>query len=48
MPEWVKAARTCDWAASLIAKARPELRFDPEADVRERDQRILAMRAALE
>jgi hypothetical protein len=47
VPEWVKASRTCDWAAALIAKARPGLRFDPEAPVEERDRRIAAIRAAL-
>jgi hypothetical protein len=47
MPEWVKAARTCDWAADLIAKAKPPLRFDPQARVEERDHQIAAIRAAL-
>lgn len=40
--------RWCDWAAAILARARPDLRFDLEATVEERDRQIAAMRQALE
>jgi hypothetical protein len=39
--------RWCDWAAAVLAKARPDLPFDPETTVEERDRQIAAMRKAL-
>jgi hypothetical protein len=39
--------RWCDWAAAILAEARPDLPFDAEATVEERDRQIAAMREAL-
>jgi hypothetical protein len=47
-PIWMGSdTRLCDWAAHLLNKSRPELAFDSEAPVEERDRQIVAMRAAL-
>lgn len=47
-PGWLTAEmRWCDLAAVVLARARPELSFDPKATVEERDRQIAAIRAAL-
>lgn len=48
-PRWVtETTRWCDLAAKVISDARPELRFDLEATLDERDRQIAAIRDALE
>lgn len=47
-PRWKEPdTRLCDWAAHLVTKGRPDLAFDRDAPVEERDRQIAAMRAAL-
>lgn len=47
-PDWVTAkTRWCDLAAAVLAEARPDLPFDANGTVKERDRQIAAIRAAL-
>ncbi len=48
-PVWMNKGETrlCDWAAHLATQVRPDLAFDREAPVEERDRQIGAIRAAL-
>lgn len=42
-----RETRWCDWAASILAAAIPDLAFDREATLDERDRQIAAMRVRL-
>jgi hypothetical protein len=48
-PGWMRRGETrlCDWAAHIATQVRPDLVFDRDAPVEERDRQIAAIRAAL-